>query len=85
MTTVAIHLTVPPEVYDLLAREAKKAKKSPEDFSIEVLKTFLARQQRFAKGQHLLRTMPQRAKKRSNSLRSDTARRHDDYLYGEEA
>lgn len=85
MPVVAINLTVSPEVYELLAREAKKNAKSPEDFSVEVLKAFLLRQQRLAKGQHLLRTMPQRAMKRSNLARhTDTARRHDDYLYGEE-
>ncbi len=83
MTTIAFHLTIPPEVYEALTLEAKRAKKSPEDFSVEVLKAFLLRQQKLAKGQRLLRTMPQRAKKRSSSLRADTARRHDDYLYGE--
>jgi len=86
MATIAINLAISPEVYEALTLEAKRAKKSPEDFSVEVLKAFLLRQQKLAKGQRLLRTMPQRAMKRSNLARyADTARRHDDYLYGEEA
>jgi len=84
MGTVALNLALPPEVYEALIEEAKKEKKSPEELSAEILWAFLARQRKLAEGRRLLRTMPQRAAKRRHAHRTNTARRHDDYLYGEE-
>lgn len=86
MGTIALSLTLPPEVYEALREEARKEKKSPEEFSVEVLLAYLARQRKLAEGRRLLRTMPHRAaKRRPGSPLSDTARRHDNYLYGDEA
>ena len=85
MGTVALSLTVPPEVYEALREEATRAKKSPEDLSVEVLLAFLASQRKLAEGRSVLRTMPRRAAKRGrHSYRTDAARRHDDHLYGDE-
>ncbi len=84
MSTIALSLTIPPEVYEALKEEAKKEKKSPEELSVEILLAFLERQRKLAEGRRLLRTMPRRAAKRRHLQRTNTARRHDDYLYGEE-
>ena len=58
MSTIALSLTIPPEVYEALKEEAKKEKKSPEELSVEILLAFLERQRKLAEGRQLLRTMP---------------------------
>ena len=81
MESTGLALTVSPEVYEALSEEAKKAKKSPEDLSVEILTTFLMRQRRLTEGRRLLRTMPRRAAKRGRQpQRTNTARQHDDCL-----
>jgi len=85
MGTITLSFAIPPEVYEALKEEAKKEKKSPEELSVAILLAFLERQRKLVEGRRLLRTMPQRAaKRRHQPQRTDAARRHDDYLYGEE-
>jgi hypothetical protein len=84
MSTVELSLTVSPEIYEALEAEAKKEKKSPEALSVEILLDFLEHQRQLAEGRRVLRMMPKRAVKRRAARRTDTARRHDDYLYGRE-
>lgn len=86
MGTTALNIMLPPDLYEALTEAAKKEKKSPEELSVEVLMAFVARQRKLAEGRRLLKTMPRRAAKRGRSSgRTDTARRHDDYLYGGDA
>lgn len=84
MNPVALSLTVPPEVYEALQAAAEKEKKSLEDLSVEILLAFLEQQRHLAEGRRVLRMMPKRAARRRSARRTDTARRHDDYLYGQE-
>ena len=58
MSTIALSLIIPLEVYEALKEEAKKEKKSPEELSVEILLAFLERQHKLAEGRRLLRTMP---------------------------
>jgi hypothetical protein len=83
MEAIALSLTISPETYEALRAEAKKEKKSPEDLSVEILLAFLEHQRKLVEGRRLLRTMPKRAAKRRSAHRTHTARRHDDYLYGD--